>query len=144
MATSGLGAPKVVGATTGLTLRPTLGPAPDMTDARDPKNSSGARRRRTDATTDHLHELAHIERLLRADFHATDPRVHVTGGGARISWTSWDHNSHARGTLTAAVCSEIARSSGWGLATVHDPQGDGEETLSMLTLIHDPHTEADR
>ena len=109
----------------------------------DPENSSGARRR-TDATTDHLHELADIERLLRADARATEPRVYVSGSGAHISWVSWDLNSHARGSLTASVCSEIARSSRWGLATVHDPQGTGEGTLSRLTLVRDPDKEAER
>ena len=108
-----------------------------------PENSSGARRR-TDATTDHLHELADIERLLRADARATDPHVRVGDSGAGISWASWDLNEHARGSLTAAVCSEIARSSSWGLATVHDPHETDEGTLSRLTLVRDPDTEAER
>jgi hypothetical protein len=112
-----------------------------MTDVSDPENSSGARRR-TDPPIDHLHELADIERLLRADARATDPRVRVGDSGAGISWASWDLNEHARGSLTAAVCAEIAHSSSWGLATVHDPHDTDEGTLSRLTLVRD--TEADR
>ena len=109
----------------------------------DPENSSGARRR-TDPPTDYLHELAHLERLLRADARATDPRVRIGDSGAGISWASWDLNEHARGSLTAAVCAEIARSSYWGLATVHDPHQTDEGTLSRLTLVRDHDTEADR
>jgi len=94
-------------------------------------------------TTDHLHELAEIERLLREDSRATDPRVHVDDSGARISWTSWELNKHARGSLSAAACSEIALSSAWGLATVHDPHDTDEGTVSMLSLVHDPDKEAE-
>jgi hypothetical protein len=91
-------------------------------------------------TTDHLHELAAIERLLREDSRATDPRVHVDDSGARISWASLDFNTHTRGTLTATACSEIALSSSWGLATVHDPHETDDGVVSALTLIHDPDT----
>jgi len=112
------------------------------TDARNPNNPTDGARRRTDATTDHLHELAEIERLLRADTRATDPLVHIGRSGARISWASWELNSHARGSLTAAVCSEVARSSSWGLSTVHDPHETDDGTFSMLTLVYDPDKEA--
>jgi hypothetical protein len=136
------GAPEIASAPTGLSLRPTLGPAPAMTDVADPENSSGARRR-TDPPTDHLHELAEIERLLRADARASDPRVRIGDSGAGISWASGSYE-HARGKLTAAVCAEIARSSRWSLATVHDPHETDEGTLSRLTLVRDPDTEANR
>ena len=115
-----------------------------MTYDSNPENTCDGARRRTDAPTDHLRELAEVERLLRKDTRATDPRVHVGGSGARISWTSWDLNEHARGSLTAAVCSEIALSSSWGLATVHDTHETDEGTLSMLTLVRDPDKEAER
>jgi len=45
---------------------------------------------------------------------------------------------HARGKLTAAVCAEIARSSRWGLATVHEPYQADEGTLSRLALVRGP------
>jgi hypothetical protein len=138
-----LGAPEVVGRADRTHTPADARANSEMTYDSDPENSSGARRR-TDATTDHLHELADIERLLRADARATDPRVRIGDSGAGISWASAGVYEHARGSLTAAVCAEIARSSRWGLATVHDPHDIDEGTLSRLTLIHDPDTEADR
>ena len=116
-----------------------LGPDGMRTDVSHPRNDWG--HDSEDApTSEHLHELAEIERLLRADMLASDPRVHVGGSGARISWASSELNEHGRGSLTAAMCSEIALSSSWGLATVHDPLDSNEGVVSMLTVVYDPDT----
>lgn len=93
-------------------------------------------------TTEQFHELAEIERLLREDARATDVHVHAGGDGAHISWTSLDLNIHSRGSCTAAVCSEIVLSSAWGLACIHDPHDTDEGTVSALTVVYDPDTEA--
>ncbi|MFC6723638.1 hypothetical protein ACFQE1_04390 [Halobium palmae] len=95
-------------------------------------------RRRADQPTEHLQELAHVERLLRADTRATDPTVAVGPSAARISFESARHNAHARGSLTASVVNEIAHSEAWGVATVHDPHPDETGVESMLTVVYAP------
>ena len=113
------------------------------TDVSHPRNDWG----HDDApTTEHLRELAEIERLLREDARATDVQVHVGPSGAHLSWTSLDLNIHSRGSLTAAVCSEIVLSESWGIACVHDPQEETDEgAVSALTVVYDPDsTEAER
>lgn len=97
--------------------------------------------RRTDRTarqpTEHLHELAHVERLLRADTRPIDPIVRVDRSGARITFETWPINSHTRGSLTAAVVNEIAATDAWGVATIHDPHRGEENVQSMLTVVYD-------
>lgn len=91
----------------------------------------------------HLIELANIERLLRLDDRAIEPHVDVGNNGARISWNSLRHNSHARGSLTESVANEIASTEAWGLSTVHDPlQRDGEVT-SMLAVLYIPDEDSE-
>jgi len=84
-----------------------------------------------------LHELAHVERLLRADGRADDPAVTVGSSGAKIRWDTWEPNEHARGSLTAAVATEVAGLATWGLATVHDPLVEDDVATSLLTVVHD-------
>lgn len=93
----------------------------------------------SDLPVDHLHELAHIERLLRLDDRSLDPTVYISGDGVRISWDTYEHNSHARGSLTASVTNEIASTEAWGLSTVHDPQElDSGLVSSILTVLYVP------
>lgn len=91
-----------------------------------------------DVPAEHLHELAHVERLLRADDRATEPVVTVTGNACRISWDSWSLNEHARGSLTASAAAQIAHTDAWGLSTIHDPFEHGDAVESMLTVVYDP------
>lgn len=95
-------------------------------------------RRRADQPTAHLHELAHVERLLRADTRAGEPHVDVGPGGARISFRTAPFNSHTRGSLTASVVNEIAHTGAWGVSTIHDPHRDDDGTTSMLTVVYVP------
>lgn len=94
--------------------------------------------RRADQPTDHLHELAHVERLLRADTRAGEPHVDVGPGGARITFRTAPYNSHTRGSLTATVCNEVAVTDAWGVATIHDPHRGDDGTTSMLTVVYVP------
>ena len=101
-------------------------------------------------TVDHLQELGKVERLLRDDSRAFDCRVQVAKS-VSISWTSLKRDTCSRACLTAALCSEIARSSNWTLVSVEDTfetnlelSHSGEGTVSTLTAVHDPDTEADR
>lgn len=95
--------------------------------------------RRDDQPAEHLHGIAHVERLLRDDGRAAAPHVDIDASGARLSFRSAEFHPHARGSLTADVCSEIAATDAWGLATVHDPmvREDGS-VISMLTVVYAP------
>lgn len=106
----------------------------DATDAQ-PTN-------RDDVDVDHLHELAHVERLLRKT-DVQDVLVQVGGSGARISFTTNPFDEHYRGSKKAALANELAATSAWGLATIHDDFEDAEggKTDSMLTVLYDPEDE---
>lgn len=95
-------------------------------------------RQRTDATTDDLHALGHVERLLRADTRALDVDVRVGGNGhARLTWDTLRVNSHARGSLLASVVNELAATDAWGVSTIHDPhRHDDGRMESMLTVLN--------
>lgn len=97
---------------------------------------------RAQLPTDHLHELAAIERLLRRDTRAFESHVDVDTSGACIWFRTAPWNPHRRGNLTAAVANEIALTDAWGLSTVHDPQRVDEGTQSLLTVVYVPE-EAD-
>lgn len=97
--------------------------------------------RRADQPTGDLHELAHVERLLRADERANQPVVDVGPGGARVSFRTAPFNSHTRGSITATVVNEIAHTSAWGVSTIHDPHETDVGTTSMLTVVYLPDKE---
>ena len=106
----------------------------------NPTEKSRSTRHDDAPTTDHLQELAKIERLCRKDSQSTDTNVHVGDATVHITWTAWD-----RGELTAAVCAAIVRSAGWRLATVHDSHETDAGVVSFVTADHDPDsTEAER
>jgi hypothetical protein len=86
-----------------------------------------------------LHELAHVERLLRRDTRCENARIEVGREGARVYYDTGRLNEHARGSLTASVVSEIVHTDAWGLATVHDPFDLGDEinVETMLTVVYD-------
>lgn len=95
-------------------------------------------RSRPSLPVDDLHELAHIERLLRKDTRAHKPAVSVCRSGARIRWDTWAFNGHARGSLLASVVLELAATDSWGVATIHDPLERRDQVSSMLTVVYDP------
>lgn len=106
------------------------------------ENRAADRRTDHDHTRSELHELADVERLLHLDTRAQDPTVQIGKHGARVSWDSWEHNSHSRGSLTASVVNEIAASDAWGVATIHDPlTRDDGLTQSMLSIVYIPRAD---
>lgn len=98
-------------------------------------------RPRAELPVEHLHEMAEIERLLRRDTRSLEPHLIIGDTGTRITWESWCHNLHARGSVTATVANEIVHTEAWGLATIHDPTEHGENgnrRLSRLSVVYDP------
>lgn len=92
--------------------------------------------RRIDVTTDAVHELAHVERQLRADERVAGCELHITGDSARVYYDTSEFNESSRGTITAKICTVIAQSAGWDLMTVHDPLeiDDSHLVSSALTI----------
>lgn len=107
-------------------------------------NARAPGRSRSDLPAEDLHELGEIERLLRRDTRSQAPTVEVGNNGARLSWETEELNAHARGSVTAAVASEVAHTDAWGLSTVHDPMEDGQAVVSLLTLVYDPEEPVER
>jgi len=105
--------------------------------------SATARPDGRDLPVDDLQDLAKIERLLRRDTRAHNPRIDIGREGARIAFESSRLNQHARGSLTASVVSEVVHTAAWGLATVYDPFGvdDSPNVETMLMVLHDPPEE---
>lgn len=102
--------------------------------------TTNARATMLDYSVEELHELAEVERLLRLDSRAFEPKVDVGASAARISWESWTLNEHARGSLTASVVNELAATDAWGVATIHDPmeRPDDDMVVSLLSVVHAP------
>ena len=99
--------------------------------------------RRADQPTAHLHEFAHVERLLRADTRAGEPVVDVGPSGARLSFLTAEFNAHTRGSLTASVVNELAATDTWAVSTIHDPLQTDEGMNSMLTVVYVPEEAED-
>jgi hypothetical protein len=99
--------------------------------------------RRADLPTAALAEIAHVERLLRADARAVEPVVDVGDTGARLSFRTAEHNAHARGSLTADAVNEVVATDAWGVATIHDPvEREDGAVISTLTVVYAPETDS--
>jgi len=67
------------------------------------------------------HQLAEIERVLRAHTATRTVTVHVDPTGARISFDTGPYNDHPRDRLTAYVARETTATAAWTLISIHDP-----------------------
>lgn len=78
--------------------------------------------------------------MLRNDPRCSNVKFRVGENGGKIYWDTLKFNEHTRGSLTAAICSEIALSNEWGLATVHDPMKSHDDNPiihSLLSLVYE-------